>query len=102
MPILRKRQIENLQQMNGEELEEFFAALPVTKEEMEAMFEFIEDELYETECDDTARFAMQFMLNKNLPFPKILAWLNANGGHCDCKIMENIEREWRKVFPEED
>ena len=93
MAILRKRQIENLHQLNGEELEEFLASLPVSKKEMESMFEFIEDELYETECDDTARFAMQFMLNQNLPFPKILAWLNANGGHCDCKIMENIERE---------
>lgn len=102
MAILRKRQIENLQQMNGDELEEFFASLPVTKEEMEAMFEFIEDELYDSECDDTARFAMQYMLNKNLPFPKILAWLNANGGHCDCKIMENIEHSWREAFPEDD
>lgn len=102
MAILRKRQIENLKQMNGEELEKFFASLPITKEKLEELFEFIEDELYETECDDTARFAMQFMLNENLPFPKILAWLNANGGHCDCKIMENIEREWRKTFPEEE
>ena len=101
MAILRKRQIENLQRMNAEELEEFFVLLPITKEEMEAMFEFIEDELYDAECDDTARFAMQFMLNENLPFPKILAWLNANGGHCDCKIMQDIEREWRKAFPED-
>ncbi len=101
MAILRKRQIENLKQMNGEELEKFFASLPITKEKLEELFEFVEDELYETECDDTARFAMQFMLNENLPFPKILAWLNANGGHCDCKIMENIEREWRKTFPED-
>ena len=101
MAILRKRQIENLKQMNGEELEHFFTELPITKEEMETMFEFIEDELYDTTCDDTARFAMQFMLNENLPFPKVLAWLNANGGHCDCKIMEYIEREWRKAFPED-
>ena len=56
MAILRKRQIENLEQMNGEELEEFFASLPITKEEMESLFEFIEYELYETTCDDTARF----------------------------------------------
>ena len=102
MAILRKRQIENLKQMNGEELEKFFASLPITKEKLEELFEFLEDELYETECDDTARFAVQFMLNETLPFPKILAWLNANGGHCDCKTMENIEREWRKTFPEDD
>jgi hypothetical protein len=102
MPILRKRQIEMLSQMNGEELERFFASLPATKEDLESLFEFIEDELYETECDHTSRFAMQFLMQNNLPFPKIIAWLNANGGYCDCKIMEQIEREWRQAFPEED
>ena len=101
MAILRKRQIENLKQMNGEELEKFFASLPISKEKLEELFEFIEDELYETTCDDTARFAMQFLFNNNLPFPKIVEWLNANGGHCDCKIMQDIEREWRKTFPED-
>ena len=102
MPILRKRQIELLAQMNGEEIERFFASLPATKEELEALFEFIEDELYETECDHTSRLAMQFLMKNNLPFPKIIARLNANGGYCDCKIMENIEREWRRTFPEAD
>lgn len=102
MPIVRKRQIEMLAQMNGEEIERFFASLPATKEELEALFEFIEDELYETECDDTSRFALNFLMKNDLPFPKIIAWLNANGGYCDCKIMENIEREWRQAFPEEE
>ncbi|MBX7174823.1 MAG: DUF2695 domain-containing protein [Pyrinomonadaceae bacterium] len=100
MAILRKRQIEMLAQMNGEELEKFFASLPATKEQLESLFEFVEDELYEEECDHTSRFAMQFLMKNNLPFPKIIAWLNANGGYCDCKIMENIEKEWRKAFPE--
>jgi hypothetical protein len=102
MPIIKKRQIEQLKQMNGEEIERFFASLPATKAELEALFEFIEDELYEDECDHTSRFAMQFLMKNNLPFPKIIAWLNANGGYCDCKIMENIEREWREAFPEDD
>lgn len=101
MPILRKRQIEMVSQMNGEELVKFFASLPASKSEIELMFEYVEDELYETECDHTTKFALHFLMKNNLPFPKIIAWLNANGGYCDCKIMENIEREWRKAFPEE-
>lgn len=102
MPIIRKREIEQLEQMSGEELDRFFAALPITKDELESLFEYVEDELYDNECDHTLRFAMRYLLEKKLPFPKITAWLNANGGYCDCKIMENIEREWRKAFPEDD
>ncbi|HRH42899.1 MAG TPA: DUF2695 domain-containing protein [Pyrinomonadaceae bacterium] len=102
MPIIKKREIEQLEQMNGEELEKYFTSLPFTKEQIEALFEYIEDELYEVDCDHTSRFALQFMMKNNLPFPKIIAWLNANGGYCDCKIMENIEKEWRKAFPEDE
>ena len=101
MPIVRKRQIEMLVQMNGDEIARFFESLPIKKAEIELLFEYIEDELYETECDHTARFALYFLMKNNLPFPKIIAWLNANGGYCDCKIMENIEKEWRKTFPED-
>lgn len=102
MPIIKKREIEQLEQMNGEELEKYFASLPFTKEQIEALFEYVEDELYEVECDHTSRFTLQFLMKNGLPFPKIIAWLNSNGGYCDCKIMENIEKEWRKAFPEED
>jgi hypothetical protein len=101
MPIVRKRQIEMLAQMNGDEIARFFESLPIKKAEIETLFEYIEDELYETECDHTTRFALHFLMKNNLPFPKIIAWLNANGGYCDCKIMENIEKEWRKTFPED-
>ena len=67
----------------------------------EALFEYIEDELYEIECDHTSRFAMKFLMQNKLPFPPVIAWLQDNGGYCDCKIMESIEREWRRAFPED-
>ncbi len=102
MPIIKKREIEQVKQMNGDDIKRFFSKIPISKEEMEALFEYVEDELYEVECDHTNQFALQFLMKNNLPFPKVIAWLNANGGYCDCKIMENIEREWREAFPEED
>jgi len=101
MPIIRKRQIEMVSQMNGEELKRFFEALPASKEQIESLFEYIEDELYENECDHTSRLAMKFLMQNKLPFPPVIAWLQDNGGYCDCKIMESIEREWRKAFPED-
>ncbi len=100
MPIVKRREIEMVSQLNGEELERFLDSLPLKKRELESLFEYLEDELETEDCDHTARFAIKFMMIYKLPFPKILAWLNKNGGYCDCKILANIETEWRKAFPD--
>jgi hypothetical protein len=98
MPIIRKRQIEAMQQMNGEELAAYLESLPISESQIEKLFGFIEDELDKTPCDHTLKNSMRFMMRNMLPFPKVTAWLNDNGGYCDCKVLENIETEWRKVF----
>ena len=102
MPILRKRQIENLQQMNGEEIEAFLKSLPAKKEEIESLFDYLEMRLEREPCNHSLRYAMQFMMEKRLNFPKVTSWLNENGGYCDCKVVEQIVPEWRKVFDNED
>lgn len=98
MAILRKRQIENLGQMNGEELEAFLEKLPAGKEDFEKLFVFLEQKQETTEFDDSLRFTMQFLMQNRLNFPKVTAWLNENGGYSDDKILERIVPEWRKVF----
>ena len=98
MPILRKRQIESLAQMNGEEIEGFLKTLPAKKEEIEHLFDYLETRLAKEECNDSLRYATQFMMEKRLNFPKVMSWLNENGGYCDCKVLEQIAPEWRKAF----
>ncbi len=98
MAILRKRQIENLEQMSGEELQAFLDQMPAGQETVSALLDFIEDELYEKECNHSLQFAMKFMMDNRLDFPKLTAWLNNNGGYCDCKVMEQIAPIWRAKF----
>ena len=98
MPILRKRQIENLEQLNGEELEGFIDLLPAGQATIGHLLDYIEDELYESECDHSLRHAMRFMMEQHLNFGKITSWLNDNGGYCDCKVMEQIAPIWRAKF----
>lgn len=102
MPIIKKREIESLHQMSGEQIEAFLKNLPAKKEELERLFDYLEDRLDGEECDHSLRYAMQFMMEKRLNFPKVTAWLNNNGGYCDCKVLEQIVPEWRKVFDNED
>jgi hypothetical protein len=98
MPIIRKREIENLEQLSGEELEAFLDSLPAGPQTISGMLDYIEDELYESECNDTLRHAMRFMMENRLDFPKITTWLNENGGYCDCKVMDEIAPYWRAKF----
>jgi hypothetical protein len=101
MPIVRKREIENLEQLNGEELQAFIDDLPAGPESISELLNYLEDELYENECNHSLRFSMQYMMENHLSFPKITSWLNDNGGYCDCKVMEQIAPIWRKKFGDE-
>ena len=98
MPIVRKREIENLEQLSGEELDEFLDNLPAEKEDIEELFDFLEIKLEREPCNHSLTFAMQFMMENRLNFPKLTAWLQQNGGFCDCKVLEQIASEWRKTF----
>lgn len=98
MPIIKKREIENLEQMNGDELEAFLENLPAPQGKIEDLFDYLEMKLGKESCNHSLRYAMQFMMEKRLNFPKVTSWLNENGGYCDCKVLEEIVPEWRKVF----
>ena len=102
MAILRKREIDNLAQMNAEELEEFLDSLPTGQEDIEDLFYYLEDKLEREECNHTLRYSMQYMMENRLNFPKLSAWLQRNGGFCDCKVLEQIAPEWRKVFSDDE
>lgn len=98
MPIVKKREIENLEQMSGEELQAFIDTLPAGPETISGLLDFIEDELYDAECNHSLQYAMRFMMENRLNFPQITSWLNENGGYCDCKVMEQIAPKWRAKF----
>ena len=98
MAILRKREIENLEQLSGEELHAFLDSLPAGQETISELLDFLEDELFDKECNHSLQYSMRFMMESKLDFPKITSWLSNNGGYCDCKVMEQIAPIWRKKF----
>jgi hypothetical protein len=98
MPILKKREIENLEQMTTEELQAFLDGLPAGQATISLLLDFVEDELYENECNHSLQYSMRFMMDNGLDFGKVTSWLNSNGGYCDCKVMEQIAPVWRARF----
>lgn len=98
MPILRKREIENLEQMSGEELQGFLETLPAGQETVSELLDYLEDELFDSECNHSLQHSMKFMMDRGLNFGKFTSWLTNNGGYCDCKVMEQIAPIWRRKF----
>ena len=98
MAILRKRQIENLEQLSGEELQAFLDSLPEQQATISELIDYIEDELYEAECNHSLQYAMRYMMENHLDFGKITTWLAGNGGYCDCKVLAEIAPIWRGKF----
>lgn len=98
MPILRKREIENLEQLSGEELKAFLDSLPARQDTVSELLDYLEDELYDSECNHSLQHSMKFMMDRGLNFGKFTSWLTNNGGYCDCKVMEQIAPIWRRKF----
>lgn len=84
--------------MSGQELQAFLDMLPAGQQTISQLLDYVEDELWDAECNHSLRLSMKFMLENGLDFPKLTHWLNENGGYCDCKVMEQIAPYWRKKF----
>ena len=84
--------------MTNEELQAFLDSLPAGQMTISDLIDYVEDELYDSECNHSLQYAMKFMMENKLDFPKITGWLNDNGGYCDCKVLEQIAPPWRGKF----
>ena len=101
MPLIKKRQLEVWASLSGEERQRFIESLPASKEQIEDLFDFIDKHLQSESCIHNLRFTMQFLMERRLDMPKIMSWLNENGGYCDCEVLQNIEPSWFRAFDEE-
>lgn len=100
MPLHRKRKLESLVQLSGEERERFLHELPAKKEEIEGLFVYLNDALGEEDCTHDLRITMKYLIAKRLNIPQMMTWLNENGGYCDCEILKTVEEEWEAAFGE--
>lgn len=98
MAIIKKREVEIMAQLSGEELDRHVRGLPASKDQFDGLFDFLELKLAGQPCDHTSRLSMQYVMQERMNFPKVSGWLSQQGGHCDCKVLEEIGHPWREIF----
>lgn len=76
------------------------ALLPLPNEQMKALFDMLDIEFPKQGCDHSLRLTRAWLVQRNLPEAKVIAWLNDNGGFCDCEALANAEEAWQDAIQE--
>ena len=69
------------------------AALPLPVSELKAMFDMLDVEFPRQGCDHTRRLTQAWLESRGHDVERVFAWLDTQGGYCDCEILANIEEK---------
>jgi len=73
---------------------------PLPDQKMKALFEMLHAGLAREKCDNTLRLVKRWLKEQGLAFEPVEAWLNENGGYCDCEVVLNAEEAWQEARSE--
>jgi len=71
------------------------AKIPLPNEELQALFDMLDHDLPHKGCDHTRRLSQAFLRQRGHDVAFVFAWLDENGGFCDCEVLANTEQYWR-------
>jgi hypothetical protein len=69
------------------------ALIAVDYEQLEALLDYIDEELGEEPCDHTTRHAERWAESNGIDWAELAEGLREFGGDCDCEIVLNVEAE---------
>lgn len=99
MPTKREKQHRKniLRELRQQQQAEAEAKMPLTKAELKALFDWVDDRLVRRGCDHTLRHTEEFLQSQGLSMTEVKTWLREYGGYCDCEVIANVENEWGEI-----
>ena len=94
----KKRRQAIVREIVREQREDELARMPLSKENLAALFDHLDTVLRVEGCDFSARLTCAFLQAQQLPQDPILEWLASYGGFCDCEILANVKDAWWWLF----
>lgn len=76
--------------------EAFRASLPMSEETFRELFDHLDEQLSEQDCQDDLRLTQAFLEEQDCDADAVLAWLEENGAGCDCEVLANIEEQFNQ------
>ena len=72
------------------------AAFPIPDGDLAALFDAIDAGIASTGCDHSLRFTREWLSRAGHDIEKVVAWLEENGGFCDCEVAANSRDHWEQ------
>ena len=94
----KKRRQAIVHKIVREQQDDALTRMPLSKENLAALFDHLDAVLPVEGCDHSARLTCAFLQTQQLPQAPILEWLASYGGYCDCEILANVEQAWEWLF----
>src|SRR5215470_20453662 len=85
--------------LRSTEIERIRRSLPLQPAQMKSLFDFVDEELDEAECDHTLRHTLSFLERLQVSSEPVIAWLQDAGGYCDCEVLANALERFEFAFP---
>ncbi len=70
------------------------ADFPLTDAELQALFDHVASEMFESGCGDDRRLTTAWLEERHLDVGRVFAWLDTVGGFCDCEVASNARDHW--------
>jgi hypothetical protein len=71
---------------------EFEKNLPMERGKFIDLFDYLDEKLSESDCDDTNKITKEYLEKTGQNnIDNLLKWLTENNGNCDCEILANVE-----------
>jgi hypothetical protein len=74
------------------------AAFPLPPNDLRAMFGTLDSQLVHMACDHTRRLTRKWLEEHGHDIAPVFAWLDANGGYCDCEVLLNAEQVFTEAM----
>lgn len=71
-----------------------FGEPPIPLEDLRDLFAWLARPKAPT-CTHAHKDTIRFLLDRDLPVEPVLKWLRAGGGHCDCKVVNEVAGKWK-------
>ena len=90
----KQRRAKLVEAIAKEETEKAIEQMPITFEDLGALFDHLDEQIGKIGCDHTSSMTKKFLESRKLNAESIIPWLEEYGGYCDCEVLENVEESW--------
>lgn len=93
----RRKQIAHaLRDQQRQKIREGF---PVPVVVLRKLFDHLDQCLGDEECDGSLRITREFLRRSGMVEDHVVRWLEEQGGHCDCEVLNNVESVVAEAVP---